>query len=95
MFILDSHLDTPSKLLAGRDIGLDNPDAHVDFPKLRRGGVCQINFYPVFLSAGYDEEKDLNRPGIDAVVDHIDHAVQVAGLNFFRVLPDVAQTKML
>ena len=46
-----------------------------------KGGVCQINFYPVFLSGQYDEEKDLNRPGIKEVVDHIDHAVNVAGID--------------
>lgn len=45
-----------------------------------KGGVCQINFYPVFLSDDYNEELDLNRPGVKDVVDHIDHAVKVAGI---------------
>lgn len=39
MFILDSHCDTPSKLLLGRDLGVDNARGQVDFPKLKRGGV--------------------------------------------------------
>ena len=39
MFILDSHCDTPTKILRLRDMTLDNKYAHVDFPKLKRGGV--------------------------------------------------------
>ena len=38
--ILDSHIDTPSKLVEERrDIGIDNPGVHVDFPKMKAGGV--------------------------------------------------------
>lgn len=39
MFLLDSHCDTPSQILRLRDLAIDNEYAHVDFPKLRRGGV--------------------------------------------------------
>ena len=39
MFLLDSHCDTPSQILRLRDLAADNEYAHVDFPKLRRGGV--------------------------------------------------------
>ena len=39
MFLLDSHCDTPSQILRLRDLSVDNTYAHVDFPKLRRGGV--------------------------------------------------------
>ena len=39
MFVLDSHCDTPSQLLRLLDPGKDNPRSHVDFPKLRAGGV--------------------------------------------------------
>lgn len=36
----DSHVDTPTYLLREkRDIGIEVPGAHVDFPKLKRGGV--------------------------------------------------------
>ena len=35
----DSHVDTPSQLYRLRDLGIDHPYAHVDFPKMRRGGV--------------------------------------------------------
>ena len=35
----DSHMDTPSQLMRLRNLGIDNPHAHVDFPKMRKGGV--------------------------------------------------------
>jgi membrane dipeptidase len=35
----DSHVDTPSQLYRLRDFGKDHPLAHVDFPKMHRGGV--------------------------------------------------------
>lgn len=38
--ILDSHIDTPSKLLREqRDLGIENSGAHVDFPKMKAGDV--------------------------------------------------------
>ena len=39
MQVFDSHVDTPSQLIRLRNIGIDNRHGHVDFPKLRRGGV--------------------------------------------------------
>ena len=42
--IIDSHLDTPSELLRQRNIGIDNPGAHVDFPKMKAGGVAGAFF---------------------------------------------------
>lgn len=39
MFVLDSHCDTPSQIFRLRDMTLDNDHSHVDFPKLRRGGI--------------------------------------------------------
>lgn len=46
----DSHADTPSQLLRLRDIGLDNAYAHVDIPKLRRGGV-NGSFFALYTPA--------------------------------------------
>jgi membrane dipeptidase len=44
------------------------------------GGVIGINFFPVFISAG---------PGsIDQVVDHIEHAAEVAGIEHVGLGPD-------
>lgn len=39
MIVFDSHVDTPSQLIRLRNLGVDNHHGHVDFPKLRRGGV--------------------------------------------------------
>lgn len=39
MFVLDSHCDSPSQMMRGRDFLKDNSWGHVDFPKLRAGGV--------------------------------------------------------
>lgn len=39
MFVLDSHCDTPSQIMRLRDLAKDNNHAHIDFPKLKRGGV--------------------------------------------------------
>ena len=48
--IYDSHVDTPSELLRSRDISIDNKNGHVDFPKLRRGGV-DGSFFALYTSA--------------------------------------------
>ena len=61
-----------------------------------QGGVCQINFYPVFLSdefpAVHDEDVPLRGaevlPSYTRVVDHIDHAVEVAGIDHVGVGSD-------
>ena len=55
MFILDSHCDTPSQILRLRDMGLDNDYAHVDFPKLKRGGVDGA-FFALYVPAAMDSE---------------------------------------
>lgn len=47
MFVLDSHCDTPSQIMRLRNLGIDNPYAHVDFPKLARGGV-DASFFALF-----------------------------------------------
>ncbi len=49
MIVLDSHCDTPSQLLRCRVMERDNDYGHVDFPKLRRGGVDAV-FFALFTS---------------------------------------------
>lgn len=50
MLVIDSHCDTPSYLLRGRDLSLDNAEAQVDFPKLRSGGV-DASFFALYTPA--------------------------------------------
>ena len=54
MFLLDSHCDTPSQILRLRDLSVDNEYAHVDFPKLRRGGVDGA-FFALYTPASLSE----------------------------------------
>lgn len=50
MICYDSHVDTPSQLMRLRNIGIDNRYGHVDFPKLRRGGV-DGSFFALYTPA--------------------------------------------
>ena len=57
MFVLDSHCDTPSEIFRGRDLSMDNHNAHVDFPKLSRGGIDGA-FFALYVPARYDDDPD-------------------------------------
>ena len=59
MFLLDSHCDTPTQILRGRDLGIDNKDVHVDFPKLLRGGV-DAAFFALYIPADLEGEQAYN-----------------------------------
>ena len=56
MFLLDSHCDTPSHILRLRDLAVDGEYAHVDFPKLRRGGVDGA-FFALYTPASLSESE--------------------------------------
>lgn len=56
MFVLDSHCDTPSQILRLRDLSLDNDHAHVDFPKLKQGGVDGA-FFALYVPASMEGEE--------------------------------------
>ena len=53
MFFLDSHCDTPSQILRLRDLAIDNDHAHVDIPKLKRGGVDGA-FFALYVPGSMD-----------------------------------------
>lgn len=55
MFVLDTHCDTPSQIFRGRDLAKDNHMAHVDFPKLLRGGVDGA-FFALYIPAELESE---------------------------------------
>ena len=57
MFVLDSHCDTPSQILTSRNLALDNENAHVDFPKLKRGKVDGA-FFALYIPSSLDNECD-------------------------------------
>lgn len=56
MFVLDSHCDTPSQILRLRDLSVDNEYSHVDFPKLKRGGVDGA-FFALYIPGSLDTEE--------------------------------------
>ncbi len=56
MFVLDSHCDTPSQINRLRALSKDNDHAHVDFPKLKRGGV-DAAFFALYIPGSYSTEQ--------------------------------------
>jgi len=57
MFVLDTHCDTPSEILRGRNVALDNEEGHVDIPKIRRGGIDGA-FFALYIPASMDADSD-------------------------------------
>lgn len=83
MFILDSHVDTPSQLIRLRDLGVDNKYGHVDFPKLRRGGVGGA-FFALYTPAEMapDAATRYALEMVSAVYDAVDANPDYASLAF-------------
>lgn len=79
----DSHVDTPSQLMRLRNPGLDNPYAHVDFPKLRRGGV-DGSFFALYTPAEMapDAATRYALQMLSAVYDAVDENPDDAALAF-------------
>ena len=59
MFVLDSHCDTPSEIVRGRNLFIDNPVGHVDFPKISRSGVDGA-FFALYIPAELDEAEAMS-----------------------------------
>ena len=75
MFVLDSHCDTPSQILRLRDISIDNTYAHVDIPKLRRGGIDGV-FFALYVPASMDNEPDRARAYAYRMLDGVQNALE-------------------
>ncbi|MBO6082675.1 MAG: dipeptidase, partial [Bacteroidales bacterium] len=84
MFVLDSHCDTPSQLVRLRDPGQDNRYGHVDFPKLRRGGV-DASFFALYTSKELTPDQathaalEMAAAVFDAVEAHPDQVAMAYG----------------
>jgi membrane dipeptidase len=83
MPVFDSHVDTPSQLLRLRDLGIDNRYGHVDFPKLRRGGVGGC-FFALYTPAEMapDSATRYALEMVSAVYDAVDANSDYAALAF-------------
>ena len=83
MQVYDSHVDTPSQLIRLRNLGIDNQYGHVDFPKLKRGGVGG-SFFALFTPAEMapDAATRYALEMISAVYDAVDANPDYAALAF-------------
>ncbi len=75
MFVLDSHCDTPSQILRLRDISIDNPYAHVDIPKLRKGGVDGV-FLALYVPAAMDNDPDAAKSYAYRMLDGVRNSLE-------------------
>ena len=89
MLVFDSHVDTPSQLIRLRNLGIDNRHGHVDFPKLKRGGVGG-SFFALYTPAGMapDAATRYALEMVSAVYDSVDDNPDYAALAF---TPDDAE----
>lgn len=74
MFVLDSHCDTPSQIHRLRNIHLDNEYAHVDLPKIRRGGVDGV-FFALYVPASMDAGSNAARKYAYRLLDGVKSAL--------------------
>ena len=83
MQVFDSHVDTPSQLMRLRNVGIDNRYGHVDFPKLRRGGVGGA-FFALYTPAEMapDAATRYALEMVSAVYDAVDGNPDYAALAF-------------
>ena len=83
MQVFDSHVDTPSQLIRLRNLGIDNRYGHVDFPKLRRGGVGG-SFFALYTPAEMEPDAATRYAleMISAVYDCLDENPDYAALAF-------------
>ena len=56
MFVLDSHCDTPSQIFRLTDIRKKNERGHVDFPRMKEGGVDGA-FFALYVPAGLSPDE--------------------------------------
>ncbi|MCF8357035.1 MAG: dipeptidase, partial [Melioribacteraceae bacterium] len=64
---IDTHVDTPLRLMRGFDISIKNNSGQVDFPRMKEGGMDGV-FFAVFIGQGpltdsayaYEKEHALN-----------------------------------
>lgn len=83
MLLYDSHTDSPSQIIRLRNMGIDNPLAQQDFPKMRRGGVSG-SFFALYTPASYtpDQATRYALEMISAVYDAADENPDYAALAF-------------
>ena len=65
--VLDTHDDTTQRFFSKDfDIGKQNPDGHIDIPRMREGGMNAI-FFSIWIDG-----HTWGRPGVQKALDQID-----------------------
>ena len=88
MYILDSHCDTPSQIIRLRNLMVDNPYAHVDFPKMLKGNI-DASFFALYTPGTMtpDQATRYALEMLSAVYDTLDDA---SGIAAFARTPEEA-----
>ncbi|MBO4634660.1 MAG: dipeptidase [Bacteroidales bacterium] len=82
--LFDSHVDTPTELVRHSiNLGIDNPGAHVDFPKMKRAGVGGA-FFALYTAAELpaDTATRLALEMLSATYDSVEANADYAALAF-------------
>lgn len=82
-FVLDSHIDTPSMLLENIDLGIRNERGHVDFPRMKEGGVDGA-FFAIYIPKDFSPDQATVRAIdlISRVYDAVDLNKETAAFAF-------------
>ena len=86
MIVLDSHCDTPSRMIDGLDIGVDNKYGHVDIPKLASGGV-DASFFALYTPADLSPDSALSKV-LEMLASIFDALVIYSGKIALALSPD-------
>jgi len=83
MFVLDTHVDTPSMLLEGIDLGKKLHRGHVDFPRMKEGEVDGA-FFAIYIPKELNETEAVSHAIrlISKVYDTVDSNNDLAALAF-------------
>ena len=86
MIVLDSHCDTPSRMIEGLDIGVDNKYGHVDIPKLASGAV-DASFFALYTPADLSPDSALSK-ALEMLASIFDALVIYSGKIALALSPD-------
>lgn len=89
MFVLDSHCDTPSQIVRLRNLSVDNPYAHVDFPKMEKGHI-DASFFALY-TPGAMEPDSATRYAMEMLSGVYDTLEEASGIAALARTPEEAR----
>lgn len=97
--VIDTHCDTILEVMRGRrSLGVRSSEGHLDFPRLREGGVA-AQFFAVYIEPEYKPDRGLERAlevldrlytEVDTYPDQAEVALSVADIHRIRQAGKVA-----